>query len=44
MGEHATEFNSLSGKSLPHVNEVFLKPWGKQVLSRFTAAALVDLM
>lgn len=22
MGEQATEFNSLSGKSLPHVNEL----------------------
>lgn len=24
MGEHATESNSLSGKSLPHVNELAL--------------------
>lgn len=24
MGEQATEFNSLSGKSLPHVNELSL--------------------
>lgn len=24
MGEHATESNSLSGKSLPHVNELSL--------------------